>query len=837
MNNHLSHFRVTTAEPRLLSQFETFRGINEAVGASDNFEYEVVAKLDCKVRAKLEGMSDEDFEAALEAAKLAVLADKDKELQTLQRRLDAADGALDTAASNARAAAVDINHRGHGVYQAQDFVKKRRRTYIPTQELATSQSIHQMHIQNESKGRLQIENMTSELGIRKSIRTHLASQPPPSRERVKEILGKLKLDAEKLEAEKSKEVSQKLNKLEMKDDVRRMVNVLPVNIRAAIADSFTSEFPILMEKGLSNIVENPVAFIALRKAIDQGEKAVTTGDAEIDKTVNAFLASLTDEEEDALKKFFVALDGQTAAALANPEAFGVTPENQEAFIADRIALIKDILKSFDGKASKLPSPSAEEGKFFIQKGLLMMSGVDVATLEKGNWDTNPVPMLKEDTPEAQMAKLAGLLLFCIGTAESMKQSLKNLTDSKEKKPESFTDLDNEQLEKKLKEAQEKRTKDKSIGDLNKDLGKMREELTKKEDAKRKEGEEEIKAQTEKIKGLEVLEKEIADLNAEKTKRTEAVTKAHSWITKKGGIKLEKTDLLAPCKLTFPEDSFAHPWGASGITKTFDSKLPVTFSESENVIQIGETTIRVAPAPVGEDIILTTGTKVETVYAISPTITDRTSYEKARETDNAAFMRSRLAVRDRADVYANEIGLDPSRLAYSPKASADPDTVIATLARSGGTDIPEYVQESVRTDPATKAGIEKTKAELTTYQATFAELTKLTGDKVEVRLMPSSMRTPTKLVELKARIDLLATHPNKNKLLEKDKYVTLTDSILGADPTKAYFRSDAIVRITDDAMIGKLIGAIDAIVGAPAPAPVVPGAVPVFLGRARAWLGI
>ncbi|MDD5055073.1 MAG: hypothetical protein PHZ00_02275 [Candidatus Peribacteraceae bacterium] len=814
MNIHFFLFGVSVAESRLLSQVETFSGMNDAIGASDDFEHDVVAKLDCKIRAKLDSMSDEDFEAALEAAKQAVLKEKDEELKTIQRRIDAADGALSSAASHARGAAVNINRRGHGVRQA----RRLRREYVPVRELATSQSIHQMHIQNESNGRVQIERMTSELGIKESIRRHLQSLPPPSRERVKELLDKMKVDAEKLREAKDLEISKRLDKMKLKDEVRNLVDVLPTNIRSAVADSFTSEFKLLGgDGGLAKIAMTDGALPALRTAIDSGKRVIDTANDTVDTIVNEFLAKMSPLEEEQIKKFFDALDNQTAAALANPEAFGVSPEDQEAFIADRIGLIKQILEPYKGTPTKMPPPaSVEEGKFFVQKGLLMMSGVDVAALEKGKWDTQPVPMLKEDSPEATMAKFGGLILFCIGTAQMMKQSLKDLTNSKEKTPESFTG-DNEKLAGELAAAEVKKNTDFPPPDPKKRLDDRlvakREELKDEKDADRIKCEKEVKEITEKIAELEALQKKIDDLTAERKKRTDAVTDANTWINKKSGIMLEKVDLLAPCNLTFPEDSFAHPWGASGITKTFEAKHPVTFSESENVIQIGETTIRVAPAPVGEDIILTTGGKVETVYARNPAITDIPTYETARTTDNKAFMRSPPVVRNDPKVFQNEIGLDPSRLPYSPEACKKKGDVIAALAKNGATESPSFVDGVVASDPNFKSSLDDTKERLSKYQAVFSQLRDLTGGKFEVCMWSGTGLWAAEMDSLKTALTTLASKTKAVAWLkEGNNALELAEKSIAAPPHKDYARSNEILWISLPS-IPKLVAKIDEIIRA------------------------
>lgn len=809
MNIHSSLFKVTVTEARLLSQFEVYPGINEAVGASDNFEYEVVAKLDNRVKAKLDAIDDDELEAALNDAKQAVLEEKDKELQTLQRRMNAAGGALKSAASNARWAAVDINRRGHGVRQA----KRLGREYVPTQELAASQRIHQMHSQNESNGRLQIERMTSELGIRQSIRAHLASQPPPSRERVREIIGELKLNAEKLEAAKSKEVSLKLDKLDMNDDLRKKVDVLPVNIRAAIADSFTSEFPILMEKGLSNIVGNPVAFTALREAMDQGETAVNTGDADIDSMVNAFLASLTDEEEEGLKKFFDALDNQTAAALANPEAFGVTPEEQEAFIADRIALIKGILI----QAKTMTDPFEEsklQGQLFIQKGLLMMSGVDIAVLEKGNWagiDTQPVPMMKEDTPEAQMAKFGGLLLFAIGTAQFLGNSLKDLTNSKEKTPESFAGLDNEQLDKELKDAQAikdtEKFKDKTLDEMKEAVKAEREALVGKVDKDRTDAEAVINTLVAEVAELEALEKKIKGLTDEKDKRTKEETDAETFLSKT--VKVERSPDKKKWTLTFPKETYANPQGKEeGGVYEFGGNPRVILSGT--TVTIGDATLALQ----GEDFLCSKPGTQEILYRIK--YLDEAAYNAARtktEPDKEAFMRSSLDVRNNPNVYMSEISMDPSRLPYSPSACAQFGTVAMTLAASAAAEVPSFVPATIKDDPTFITALKDTKDRLNKYQAMLAQLKDLTGGKLHVRMWSDSGDWEPELSNLKAKINTLASNSNAVAWLKEGKnYSALTDKTLAIPIFKDYIRSDEVMTIRR-ASITALERAIDVIIAA------------------------
>lgn len=810
MNTHIFLFRVTTAEKRLLNA----QGVGSpdwGVQMKESFKPSVINKMaeQLKVTDDVSAMKDDEILARLEVARTGVLADLDQTAEHLNNQFEM-EGLAATAEQQAYSETAVIQER---LEQGGRLNKRLGRNAAYANDLAAVRSrVRGIHAGQQGTHLMRLAALAAPRKIVERIRARLARAPLPSVEETRQELQKQKVDMEqrraKLEETKSRETNQKIAKMNLTDDVKKDAMGLPVNIRAAAADSFLSEFPLIVSNpGFAAIVSDPAALSALRKAMTE-EGISNTGNTALDKKVNDFLGGLQAPEKKSLLTFLSKLDAQTSQALNDPEKFGTTPEQQKAHIAQRIEKIKKILAE---NSDVLTNPESKPaGELMMQKGLLMMAGVDVSKLEgAGNWEkieTDPVPMYEENSAEAKMARFGGLLLFCIGLAQWTGQSLKNATNKKPSAPtEDFSKMENDVLEKQLDEANKKKMPSDKVKELEQELVGQRDKLAKAKDGEKEPIEKEIQKLMKQIEEQEMLAKKVQELEAEQQRRVEQIGKAKEWLKGKG-VTLEKAKLSDPCVLTFPKDNFANPWGTEEGTKKFDGKLPVSFTGTG--LSIGETIIgAAAPFNGKEDIVVTEKGKQEVVYATHYQTVD--AYNTARKTDEKAFMRSKVDVRNDEKVFSNEIGLDSNRLAYSPKACERQSYVVATLACGNSTDIPGYVASSVSTDPNTKTLIDTTRTTLAKYQPVFTELTKMTGGKVEVRLWPFSTAPLIKLEDLKKCIESLPTKKNAKKLLEKESYMSITDSKISTYTD--YARNDEIVWITENEKIEALIKAINKIV--------------------------
>ncbi len=391
------------------------------------------------------------------------------------------------------------------------------------------------------------------------------------------------------------QLEQKIQVLNLPPNIEAAVKSQPGAVRLAIVDSVLT-YPVVEdifkdnEDAFRGVIENRNAFLRFQQSL---KGSVQPDESDSAKKADDLLKKLNDAEKLVLNDFF---DHITETA-SRP-----SPEQNKEQIQDHLTAIKGILKNVPTGEDITKFPELE-GELMIQKGLLLMNGVDVATLETGGtWDglKNLKPgeepkKLPNNSTEASLARLGGILLVIMGwskmAGEKMQNFVRQRVPSEKEKLQRKT---NEELFDDLSSALMSQSKIfdeffiKTSKELEKKLSEKEEEYQKTTpDEKKKTLEPELIKLKKAVEDLKVIEAKIKILEQEQQARYKIEQNVQEKLAAQGIALREGMD---DWTLKFPKKQFDNPSKADNDTVyTFDGMSRILLDGS--TVTIGTAVLR------------------------------------------------------------------------------------------------------------------------------------------------------------------------------------------------------------------------------------------------------